>query len=184
MIFWEIDGPDGVPVHGLEHGRAEVREAGLQYLVASHITTLLIIVLFSLTGSTADNLAFPAGGSLDPRTHRLPLAIFLTALAAFGIKAGIMPLHTWLPAAHANAPSHISALMSGSLLKMGIYGLLRAVSFFRRHRSGGEYSCSAWESFRRLSGFFSPSGSMTSSACWPTTASRTSASSSWVSAWH
>ncbi|HEV3005488.1 MAG TPA: proton-conducting transporter membrane subunit, partial [Pirellulales bacterium] len=57
-------------------------------------------------------------------------AIFLLALVGFGIKAGIMPLHIWLPSAHANAPSHVSALMSGVLIKMGIYGLVRVSTFF------------------------------------------------------
>jgi hydrogenase-4 component B len=112
----------------LEHGRPEVREAGLQYLVASHVTTLLMIVLFSLIAQHG-GYSFPAGGSLSPDTA-VATAIFLTALVAFGMKAGIMPLHTWLPTAHANAPSHISAVMSGIVIKMGIYGLLRTLSFF------------------------------------------------------
>jgi len=60
----------------------------------------------------------------------LGAAIFGTALIGFGLKAGIMPLHIWLPGAHASAPSHVSALMSGVLIKMGIYGLVRILSFF------------------------------------------------------
>ena len=52
-------------------------------------------------------------------------AVFFLALIAFGLKAGVMPLHFWLPGAHANAPSHVSALMSGVLIKMGVYGLFR-----------------------------------------------------------
>jgi hydrogenase-4 component B len=128
LIFWESMALLMFLSMTLEHGRPEVREAGIQYLVASHVTTLLMIVLFSLMAQHG-SLGFPAGGSLDPRTPAA-VAIFLTALAAFGMKAGIMPLHIWLPAAHANAPSHISALMSGIVLKMGIYGLLRTLSFF------------------------------------------------------
>lgn len=58
------------------------------------------------------------------------MAVLLMALVGFGLKAGIMPLHVWLPAAHANAPSNISAFMSGIILKMGIYGLIRTLSFF------------------------------------------------------
>ena len=58
------------------------------------------------------------------------MAVFLTALFGFGVKAGIMPFHIWLPSAHANAPSHVSAAMSGVILKIGIYGLLRILSFF------------------------------------------------------
>ena len=128
LIFWEIMALMVYLAMCLEHGRVEVREAGLQYLVASHITTLLMIVLFSLIAQYGGN-SFPIAGSLASNTPAA-IAIFLTALVAFGIKAGIMPLHTWLPTAHANAPSQISAVMSGVLLKMGIYGLLRTISFF------------------------------------------------------
>jgi len=128
LIFWEIMALMNYLAMSLEHGRPEVREAGLQYLVASHITTLLMIVLFSLIAQQGGQ-SFPTGGSLAPGTPAAA-AIFLTALVAFGMKAGIMPLHTWLPTAHANAPSHISAVMSGIVIKMGIYGLLRTISFF------------------------------------------------------
>ena len=66
-----------------------------------------------------------------------------SALVGFGLKAGIMPLHVWLPGAHANAPSHVSALMSGVLIKMGIYGLVRITSLSpRTRRCGGAASCS------------------------------------------
>jgi hydrogenase-4 component B len=60
-----------------------------------------------------------------------PLAagIFICGVIGFGLKAGLMPLHVWLPGAHANAPSHVSALMSGVLLKMGVYGIIRVASF-------------------------------------------------------
>jgi hydrogenase-4 component B len=128
LIFWEIMALMVYLAMCLEHGRPEVREAGLQYLVASHVTTLLMLVLFSLVAQSGGQ-AFPAGGSLAPNSPAAT-AIFLTALVAFGMKAGIMPLHTWLPTAHANAPSHISAVMSGIVIKMGIYGLLRTISFF------------------------------------------------------
>jgi len=128
LIFWEIMALMVYLAMCLEHGRPEVREAGLQYLVASHVTTLLMIVLFSLIAQYGGN-SYPAVGSLDPGTPAAT-AIFLTALVAFGMKAGIMPLHTWLPTAHANAPSHISAIMSGIVIKMGIYGLLRTITFF------------------------------------------------------
>jgi hydrogenase-4 component B len=57
-------------------------------------------------------------------------AIFVLALVGFGLKAGIMPLHVWLPTSHANAPSHVSALLSGVILKMGVYGLVRVLSLF------------------------------------------------------
>jgi formate hydrogenlyase subunit 3/multisubunit Na+/H+ antiporter MnhD subunit len=65
-----------------------------------------------------------------PASGGMATAIFVLALAGFGIKAGLMPLHSWLPGAHAGAPSHVSALLSGVLLKLGIYGLLRVTSLF------------------------------------------------------
>ena len=58
----------------------------------------------------------------------------MLALVGFGLKAGIMPLHVWLPAAHANAPSHVSAVMSGVMIKMGIYGLVRVTGLLPRRR--------------------------------------------------
>jgi hydrogenase-4 component B len=72
---------------------------------------------------------FPSAGSLDPMAHHSTL-IFLAAIVGFGAKAGLMPLHVWLPAGHASAPSHVSALMSGVMLKMGIYGMVRILSFY------------------------------------------------------
>jgi len=112
----------------MEHGRQEVLEAGLQYLVASHVTVLILMMMFSFFTRTGVTF-FPLPGTMDPATVSATV-IMLLALVGFGLKAGIMPLHVWLPAAHANAPSSISAFMSGIILKMGIYGFLRVISFF------------------------------------------------------
>ena len=105
----------------------EVREVGYIYLVATRIGTLCLFamfaVLFSLRGDW--NLE----GPLDAR-HALAVAVFVLGFIGFGLKAGVMPLHVWLPGAHANAPSHVSAIMSGVLIKMGIYGLVRITSLF------------------------------------------------------
>lgn len=103
----------------------EVREAGWIYFVATHLCTLLLFAMFGLlraaTG-TFELVALPATTS-----PTITAVIFLMALGAFGIKAGIMPLHVWLPSSHAIAPSHVSALMSGVIIKMGIYGLVRVL---------------------------------------------------------
>src|SRR5262249_7376243 len=80
-------------------------------------------VLRAVSGSFALNPLDP-----DHLSPGLTTAIFVLALIGFGLKAGIMPLHVWLPSAHANAPSHVSAIMSGVLIKMGIYGLVRVTS--------------------------------------------------------
>ena len=89
-------------------------------------------------------------------------AIFVLALVGFGLKAGIMPLHVWLPSAHAIAPSHVSAIMSGVIIKMGIYGLVRiTVAAARIRRWRGASSSWAWAWSRASWGWPSPSASTT-----------------------
>jgi len=107
----------------------EVRQAGLIYLVATHLGTLMLFIMAGLLLAVTGSWSFPAAGSLDAGAP-LATAILLTGLFGFGAKAGLMPLHYWLPSAHANAPSHVSAIMSGVILKMGIYGIIRLLSFF------------------------------------------------------
>ena len=106
---------------------APVREAGWLYLVAAHVSTLCLFALFALLASATGSFGFapvPEGAA----TSALRTAIFVLAVVAFGIKAGIMPLHVWLPSSHAMAPSHVSAVMSGVIIKMGIYGIVRVTS--------------------------------------------------------
>ena len=105
----------------------EVREAGWLYLTATHVATLCLFGLFAVLRAASgsfDLLPLDA----DRLSPGAATATFVLALAGFGLKAGIMPLHVWLPAAHAAAPSHVSAMMSGVLIKMGIYGLVRVTS--------------------------------------------------------
>ena len=71
------------------------------------------------------------------REHPELAPLFWLALVGFGIKAGIFPLHIWLPSAHANAPSHVSAIMSGMAIKMGIYGLVRFTGWLPAPDSAG-----------------------------------------------
>ncbi len=104
-----------------------VRAAGFTYLVASHIGVMLLVVLFGLLLRHTGSLRFAAFAAAPPA----PFATlcFALALVGFGIKAGLWPLHGWLPAAHPAAPSPVSALMSGVMIKMGIYGILRILTF-------------------------------------------------------
>lgn len=108
---------------------AQVERAGMVYLLATHTGTMALFVLFSLLRGQTGSFVFPAAHSLT-LVGPLAVVVLLAALIGFGAKAGIMPLHIWLPGAHANAPSHVSALMSGIMLKVGLYGILRTVSFF------------------------------------------------------
>ncbi|MDE3127425.1 MAG: oxidoreductase [Gemmatimonadota bacterium] len=124
LIAWELMALASYGAIVLDHGQAGVRRAGLLYLAATHTGTLLLFVLFAAWGAGAPDLTFAAlgGRTLDPAARAIVLG---AALIAFGFKAGVVPLHFWLPEAHSAAPSHISAVMSGVVIKMGIYGLLR-----------------------------------------------------------
>ncbi len=106
-----------------------VRNAGFLYLLMAHIGTGLILIAFILlstgpSGTGLSSLSFQEiAHSVLPRG--VPWAVFLLSLAGFGAKAGVVPLHVWLPEAHPAAPAPVSALMSGLMLKVAIYGLMR-----------------------------------------------------------
>ena len=129
MAGWELMAiPAFFAVTTEDHERP-VRESGFVYLAATRVGSLLLLAFFALLHARTGTFDFavPAGAVISPGART---ALFLLALGGFGLKAGIMPLHLWLPGAHANAPSHVSALMSGVLIKMGVYGLLRVTALF------------------------------------------------------
>jgi len=127
LLGWEVMALAGYLLITTEDHREEANRAGYVYLFATHLGTLCLFALFALwrqaTGSYALNPA--AAGALGPGVLA---ALFLLALVGFGLKAGVMPLHFWLPGAHASGPSHVSAMLSGVVLKMGVYGLARFLS--------------------------------------------------------
>jgi hydrogenase-4 component B len=125
LIAWEVMAVSAFLLVVTEHERAEVRRAGLIYLVATHTATLALIGMFAVWGAAAPDLTF---ASLAHPSGAGRSAVLLLALLGFGLKAGIIPLHFWLPGAHAAAPSHVSAMMSGLVIKTGIYGLLRVLA--------------------------------------------------------
>ena len=114
---------------------AAAREAGWVYLVATHIGTAFLIALFILLGR--------AGGTQEFSGFAAPASaaggLFLLALVGFGTKAGLFPLHIWLPEAHPAAPSPVSAVMSGVMVKTGIYGIVRMLTIL-----GAVPAWSAW----------------------------------------
>ena len=120
LIAWEIATVCAYFLITQDRRKRGVRQAGWLYLAASHLGTLCLFALFAL-------LAVRTGTwDLGPMRDQPGLApLFWLALVGFGLKAGIFPLHIWLPSAHANAPSHVSAMLSGVMIKMGIYGLVR-----------------------------------------------------------
>lgn len=127
LFGWEVMAIAAFFLVTTEQERPEARHAGFVYLVSAHAGALALFALFVVLAQETGSLHFPALASLAPASATL---IFLLGLFGFGIKAGLMPLHIWLPVAHAAAPSHASAILSGIVLKTGIYGLLRLTSFF------------------------------------------------------
>jgi formate hydrogenlyase subunit 3/multisubunit Na+/H+ antiporter MnhD subunit len=125
LAAWEIMTLASFFLVAFEHQKAEVRKAAWLYLVLAHLALMLLLALFIVCGVQCAGFDFADFTSLA----RLPVAeatlLFTAAIAGFGVKAGLFPLHVWLPDAHPAAPSHVSALMSGVLVKTGIYGILR-----------------------------------------------------------
>jgi hydrogenase-4 component B len=130
VAAWEIVAATSFFLVATEHEGADARRAAWIYIAASHVATLALFAIVALLHSLTRTWAFTP---LAAGTGNLPAgrALFWLAFVAFGIKAGLMPFHVWLPGAHAAAPSHVSAVMSGVAIKMGIYGLVRVLSLFK-----------------------------------------------------
>ena len=125
LLFWELMSLASYFLVIFEHERPEARSAGTLYLIMTHVGTAFITAAFLLLFIHAGSFSFDAfrgaAGTLSPVLKNI---IFLAALIGFGTKAGVIPLHIWLPRAHPQAPSHVSALMSGVMIKTAVYGLL------------------------------------------------------------
>lgn len=120
LIAWELFTVSAYFLITLDRQHSEARAAGWLYLAASHVAMLCLFAFFGLLA--AHTRSWELG---DMRGHPELAPLFWLVLLGFGLKAGLFPLHVWLPSAHANAPSHVSAMLSGVTLKLGIYGLVR-----------------------------------------------------------
>jgi hydrogenase-4 component B len=136
LVLWEVMSLLSYVLVVTEHEKPGVREAGLFYLIMTHVGTAFIILTFLIFFQETGSFAFAAFRQPDQQLPEgLRSIAFFTALIGFGAKAGIVPLHVWLPYAHPAAPSHVSALMSGVMIKTAIYGLIRVYFDFM----GGEF---------------------------------------------
>ena len=136
LIAWEIMALTAYCLVSFEHEKPETRNAGVLYFIMSHVGTgcliLGFLLLFQAAGaqSPADygfDTFRALGDKMSPGRRDVAFLLFLFG---FGVKAGIVPLHIWLPEAHPVAPSNVSALLSGVLIKTGIYGLVRVLFDF------------------------------------------------------
>jgi formate hydrogenlyase subunit 3/multisubunit Na+/H+ antiporter MnhD subunit len=125
LLAWEIMALSSFFLVIFDDRKAAARHAAWIYLAATHLGTAFLLVLFVLLGTLAGTSDFDGYGAFLHGHPALSSLIFGLALVGFGAKAGIVPAHVWLPEAHPAAPSHASALMSGSMIKVGIYGLVR-----------------------------------------------------------
>ena len=133
LFAWELMTLATAALVATEHEVRANRRAAYLYLIMSHVgtgcLTAAFFVLASRSGSGSGSLSFSAILAGGVVTGVWRDGIFALFLIGFGVKAGIIPLHLWLPEAHPSAPSNVSALMSGALIKTGIYGIVRFAVF-------------------------------------------------------
>src|ERR1019366_5741936 len=128
LAMWESMAVAGYLLIIFEKDQVEARRAGFTYLVLTHVSTITLVGMFGAWGGGLSGVRFH-DLALAVAAGHAPTGLILTlALLGFGIKAGAVPGHFWLPGAHAAAPSHVSAILSGVMLKTGIYGLLRVLT--------------------------------------------------------
>jgi hydrogenase-4 component B len=126
LIAWEIMALTAYCLVSFEHEKPETREAGVLFFIMSHIDAGCIILGFLLLFQASGDYSFASLHDIGAKMSAGKRdAAFILFLLGFGIKAGVVPLHIWLPEAHPVAPSNVSALMSAVLIKTGIYGLTR-----------------------------------------------------------
>ncbi|HKW95104.1 MAG TPA: hydrogenase 4 subunit B, partial [Methylomirabilota bacterium] len=124
LITWEAMSLSAYTLVLTEHDRPGTIRAAHWYIAITHVSFAALVAMFLLlsAGELTTSFAAMRSASLTPGVRN---AVFVLAMLGFGAKAGVAPLHVWLPMAHPVAPSHVSALMSGLVIKMGVYGLLR-----------------------------------------------------------
>jgi formate hydrogenlyase subunit 3/multisubunit Na+/H+ antiporter MnhD subunit len=124
MVAWETMAMSSYFLVTSNHRIAEIRAAGFLYLLIAHIGAIAILLCFGVLRGEHGDYTFDAMRGKE-LSHAWASIAFVLALFGFGAKAGLLPLHAWLPEAHPAAPSPVSALMSGVMLKTAIYGLIR-----------------------------------------------------------
>jgi len=124
MVAWETMALSSYFLVTTQHSLGEIRRAGFLYLLIAHVGAIAILLSFGVMQGGSWQFTFEAMRHAH-LSSAWAAAAFLLALFGFGAKAGLVPLHVWLPEAHPAAPSPVSALMSGVMLKTAVYGVLR-----------------------------------------------------------
>ena len=131
LLAWEIMSLAPFFLIDFNDGDSKVRDASWVYLVAAHLGAVALIAFFGLlwqSAGTTSLAALQGGAALRVAGPGVLAALFILAVLGFGAKAGLAPLHVWLPEAHPAAPGHVSALLSGAMINAGLYGLIRSLN--------------------------------------------------------
>lgn len=126
LVVWEIMTLASFILVIFDADNREVLKAGINYLIQMHVSFILLLTAFMIAGISSGDYSFNGVATYFESHQNWPL--FMLFFAGFGIKAGFIPLHSWLPEAHPAAPSHVSGVMSGVMIKIGIYGILRVIT--------------------------------------------------------
>lgn len=122
LLAWELMAIASLILVLSEHARPQVRSAGLWYAVMTQLGFIAILVGLVVLAAAGGSDRFAGLGAVCDGVRA---AVFMLTLVGFGSKAGLVPLHAWLPRAHPEAPSPVSALMSAAMVNLGIYGIVR-----------------------------------------------------------
>lgn len=127
LVVWELMTVSSFLLLMFEHNRFRTLNAGINYLIQMHVGAAFLTVAFIWAAVAEGDFSFVSAERFAQQSGGTPF--FLLLFAGFGLKAGFVPLHTWLPHAHPAAPSHVSGVMSAVMVKMGIFGILRAAGW-------------------------------------------------------
>jgi len=129
LIVWEVMSLSSMLLVIFDAHKPETLKAGINYLIQMHVSVIFLTIGFIWVYFQTGSFNFEAFQTFFG--SNINIWLFLIFFAGFGLKAGFIPLHTWLPHAHPAAPSHISGVMSGVIVKLGIYGIFRIISFLK-----------------------------------------------------
>ena len=130
LLAWEIMAISSFLLLMFDHSRIDCLTAGINYIVQAHIGAIILTIAFICISVSERTYDFNHITSFFSKPGSI--WVFWLFVMAFAIKAGFIPLHTWLPHAHPAAPSHVSGVMSGVMVKMGIYGIFRIITFLNK----------------------------------------------------
>ncbi|MFA6988552.1 MAG: proton-conducting transporter membrane subunit [Candidatus Gastranaerophilaceae bacterium] len=128
LIVWEIMSLSSFFLVIFDSNKKEILSAGINYLIYMHISMIFIMLGFIFLYIKSGSLEFNSFKAILDANSIFVNSVFLCLFTGFGIKAGFVPFHNWLPKAHPAAPCHVSGIMSGVMIKTGIYGILRVLS--------------------------------------------------------